>query len=943
MIATMRNTILAFFIVIPGWLFAQAGPGLGNLTYQPSELYKNVWKYTEINHMGSTMATMHNGYLITTFHPDSGKPPGGILVWDVSNPRAPRLVKRVYDSRTSNFREMHALPQHGNYILFQDGCGFQIWDFSNPLDPVQVKRHCMNGYTHDDYGANWQMFWQAPYIYIANGSKGFDVVDASDIHNPRLVLHVNSPRQVGPIFAVGNLLVTSAHDFGKGITLYDISEPGNPRLLNSYSNTENMYASSLNGNQIVISARGNANNAVFSTYDISDPINIRKVGTLNIGNSGEQLYSSTQDNFIFQGCQSEVVKIDASDPSRLKIAGRGSLGIIGDSDHGQVSPMGNLIFVGNDHGTGSGFWVHQAAPDTKAPEVNMVVPRSNSVNQALTSRVGITLTDNILLESINRNSFIVRPVGGSALSGKYSYQFATINFFPDQPLQANTTYEIVIPAGGLKDLVGNPIEIPFKSYFSTGPTGSFPPGSVGSPWVFEESGNVSVYWNSVPNSTSYEVKRSLSPAGPFEVAGKVSRPSFTDQNVQNDSYYYYTVSASNSFGAGATSTIVRAMPSIYITDLQWTSATNGWGPAEIDQSNGENQADDGRNISLNGQLYSRGLGVHANSRVTYNLAGAYKRFLSDIGIDDEVGTSGSVVFSVLVDGVQQYTSGPMTGASEKKSINIDVSGAQSLTLIVDANGNNDLDHASWGGARLLLPARPYHGSAHGIPGRIEAEEYDWGGEGISYHELNSNGNEGKAPFRHDEVDIEVTEDVDGNYNIGYVLQGEWLAYSVDIATTALYDLELRVAADGDGKKLHIEMDGTDVTGEINIPNTNGWQNWSTVLVRDVELKQGSYEMRIVFDASYMNLNYIEFKDLITSTQQERISTIQIQPNPFSSQGITINMDTPFQYAIMDVAGNQLEAGFGDGTRTVGSQLAQGMYLLRIRSAGYHKEFKIFRN
>src|SRR5690606_30405096 len=115
--------------------------------------------------------------------------------------------------------------------------------------------------------------------------------------------------------------------------------------------------------------------------------------------SGEQLYNSIQDQFIFQGCQSEVVKIDASNPAQLKVVGRGSLGIFGDSDHGQVTPFGNLIFVGNDHGSGSGFWVHQREPDTKGPEVNMVIPKANDVNRALTSRVGVTFTDNIILES----------------------------------------------------------------------------------------------------------------------------------------------------------------------------------------------------------------------------------------------------------------------------------------------------------------------------------------------------------------------------------------------------------------------------------------------------------------------------------------------------------------------------------------------------------------
>jgi|GEM_PF-6340573 len=931
----MKNrgiVLLLVILLMPGLLLAQIGPGLGNLTYSADELYKSIWKYTEVNHMGSTMATMHNGYMITTFHPDSGKPPGGILVWDVSNPRKPVVVCRIYDSRTANFREQHALPQHGNYIMFQDGYGFQIWDFSDPKNPRQVKRHIMSGYSHDDYGAAWQIFWQAPYVYIANGSKGFDVVDASDINNPVLVKHVNTPRQVGPIFAIGNLLYTSAHDFGRGITIYDISDPRDPKLLNSYSNTENMYASMVNGNKLVISARGNANNAVFGTYDVSDPLNIKKITTLNIGNNGEQLYNSVQDHYIFQGCQSEVVKIDASNPSQLKIVGRGSLGIFGDSDHGQVTPFGNLIFVGNDHGTGSGFWVHQREPDTKGPEVNMVVPKANDVNRALTSRVGVTFTDNILIESVNKNTFIVRPVGGTALSGKYSHQFSMVNFCPDEPLLPNTTYEIVIPEGGIMDYAGNTVSKTFVSYFSTGSAGDFPPRKADTPWVFEDDKEINVYWSRVPNASSYTIKRSTSPSGPFQSIGTTSQLFFKDTKVENDRTYYYTVTASNNFGEGEASSAIRAMASFYITNLDWTSATNAWGPVEKDQSNGEDGENDGNEISLDGVIYSRGLGTHAQSSVTYRLDGKYERFLSDIGVDDEVGNSGSVIFTVSLDGQQVYSSGLMTGSSPSKSIDISVAGGNDLTLTVLPDGFNGFDHASWGGARLRPVQTPFNASAHIIPGKIEAEEYDYGGEGIAYHEVNTNGNEGGAPFRIDEVDIEAIAGREGEYNVAYILQGEWLEYTVDVQSTDMYNLDIRVAADGNGKQFHIEMDGKDVTGPITLPNTGGWQNWETITLNGIYLSEGRHIMRIAFDVSYMNIDYLHFyNDVITGGLKDNTGTIMMYPNPFSDAGLVIRMKDVFSYKIADITGLLLETGTGTHTKTVGADLKPGVYIISVEN------------
>jgi len=922
--------IINLLVLLPGILSAQVGPGLGNLQYNTSELYKAIWTYTEVNHYGSTMATMHNGYMISTFHPDSGKPPGGILVWDVSNPRKPVLKARVYDSRTSTFREQHALPQHDKYIMMQDGFGFQVWDFSNPLNPVQTKRHLMNGYTHDDYGAAWQIFWQAPYVYIANGSKGFDVVDATDINNPVFVKHITAPRQVGPIFAIGNLLYTSAHDFGRGFTIYDISNPRDPKLLNSFANTENMYASTINGNKMIISARGNTNNAIFGTYDVSDPANIRKISTLDIGNRSEQLYCSTQDEFIFQGCQYEIVKVDASNPTDMRVAGRGLL-VTTDPDHGQVTPFGNLIFAGNDHGSGSGFFVHQAAPDTKAPEVNMVVPKSNDVNRALTSRVGITLTDNIIFETINKNTFIVRPIGGQALTGKYSYQFSIANFSPDQPLLANTTYEIVIPAGGMKDYSGNAISETFVSYFSTGPTGNFPPAAASTPSIREGDSQVHLSWAAASNATRYVVKRSYSINGPFQTIATVNQTSYTDLNLQNDLNYYYTVTAENTTGQGLPSSVVKAMPGLYITDLNWVSSTNGWGAVEKDLSNGEQATGDGTTITLSGQTYSRGLGVNANSTVTYNLEGKYARFLSDIGVDDEVGTSGSVIFRVVLDGRELYNSALMTGATATKSIDVDVKNGQQLQLIVMQDADNALDHASWGGARLKKGQSPYNATAHLIPGRIEAEEYDLGGPNIAYFEANDLGNQGGATLRNDDVDVEVTSDFGGGFNIGYTLQGEWLAYTVEVTSTGSYDLDLRVAKNGTGGLFHIEMDGVDITGPIAVPNTGGWQTWANVTLQNINLTAGQHSMRIVFDSDYMNINYVEFNGLVTSTQENQdLSDLTVFPNPFSDV-LKIEGKKRFTYTVTNLAGTVIESGEGSGNHYIGASVSKGAYILSIRT------------
>ena len=134
------------------------------------------------------------------------------------------------------------------------------------------------------------------------------------------------------------------------------------------------------------------------------------------------------------------------------------------------------------------------------------------------------------------------------------------------------------------------------------------------------------------------------------------------------------------------------------------SAVNGWGPVETDSSNGESAAGDGRTLTVAGRSYARGLGVHAGSDVTYDLAGRYAHFTTDVGIDDEVGSAGSAVFEVYVDGVLRARTGRRTGADGPLPLSLSVAGARTLRLVVtDAGDGIGSDHADWLDARLWVP------------------------------------------------------------------------------------------------------------------------------------------------------------------------------------------------------------------------------------------------
>ena len=153
------------------------------------------------------------------------------------------------------------------------------------------------------------------------------------------------------------------------------------------------------------------------------------------------------------------------------------------------------------------------------------------------------------------------------------------------------------------------------------------------------------------------------------------------------------------------------------------------------------------------------------------------------------------------------------------------------------------------------------GAPFAVPGLVEAENFDNGGDGVGYHDT-TGGNAG-GQYRTTDVDVETTSDVGGGYDVGWVAAGEWLRYTVSVATTTIYTLELRVASSGAGGTAHVEIDGVNATGSIVVPNTGGWQTWTSVLVPGIPISAGPHVFRLVVDTAgstgyFGNINFMRW-------------------------------------------------------------------------------------
>lgn len=141
-----------------------------------------------------------------------------------------------------------------------------------------------------------------------------------------------------------------------------------------------------------------------------------------------------------------------------------------------------------------------------------------------------------------------------------------------------------------------------------------------------------------------------------------------------------------------------------------------------------------------------------------------------------------------------------------------------------------------------------------IPGRIEAERFDIGGAGVAFFDCDEVNQGGQ--FRVGGVDIETC--TEGGFNIGWMCPGEWLEYTVDVASSATYLVRARVASGGAGGSFHFRIDGQAVTPQINAPATGGWQNWTTVFSA-ATLPAGRHILRYqnAENNGQYNVNYVD--------------------------------------------------------------------------------------
>ncbi len=473
------------------------GPGLDSRNYAANQT-GTVLSFVDTGAAISAIS-MHRGYLIVPMSADHGGGLGAgcMTVFDVHDLTAPvkvfdsRDTPAVYHNSSSpdyfgDIAEMHHISTSGNHMLVSErhgaNGGFVILDLAPLYDdspatkPTILSRYIYpGGSPPSNYdGYSFAPAWQGGrYIFAPTGSGGLYVIDTSDPAQPTLLHHMArselSNLTLRSATVIGNLLILNAAALETSFSalVMDVSDPADPKQISTFSGP-------LGYQGFVYGGAFYGLGKPIIRHDFSNPQNVVAT-TVASGSSLDflvnQEYGFGKDENLFIGHSPGSTKWLLSG-NTLSYVSRMDSGITPADDHAFGTPLGNVVGITTDHNNPRKllFSPHDAVKDTRPPVPNFHSPESNATNVSLKSRVGVCFTDFIDAGSLNVQNFRVRVMGQQAsIPGTLSAMEGIVNFAPGADLTADTTYEVFLAAGGVKDYAGNAVaEDTVVFRFSTG-------------------------------------------------------------------------------------------------------------------------------------------------------------------------------------------------------------------------------------------------------------------------------------------------------------------------------------------------------------------------------------------------------------------------------------------------------------------------------------------
>jgi len=249
--------------------------------------------------------------------------------------------------------------------------------------------------------------------------------------------------------------------------------------------------------------------------------------------------------------------------------------------------------------------------------------------------------------------------------------------------------------------------------------------------------------------------------------------------------------------------------------------------------------------------------ISTGSSVTFNNVRGGKQLVIGYSTKSNPGKLGLYIDGSLNQVVTFPTTNSWSGVYSAVTVNVNIPPGASIKLQNDpGDAGTNLDYMEVLGGGSTTEG-PFGGTPAAIPGTIQAENYDLGGQGTGYsvNSINGTGNS----YRPDGVDLESTSDTGGGLDLGWTGGGQWFRYTVKVASAGVYTVSFRVAAPiAVTDAFHLSnSSGANLSGPVNIPATGGWQTWTTVKV-NVTLPAGQQVLTLNEDNGGWNVNYLLF-------------------------------------------------------------------------------------
>ncbi|SHL40991.1 carbohydrate-binding protein [Fibrobacter sp. UWEL] len=242
-----------------------------------------------------------------------------------------------------------------------------------------------------------------------------------------------------------------------------------------------------------------------------------------------------------------------------------------------------------------------------------------------------------------------------------------------------------------------------------------------------------------------------------------------------------------------------------------------------------------------------------------------------------------------------------------------------LFLVFKGSKDSTMAIKGWGfegsGTTPPTPQSPFGGKAWAIPGTIQMEDFDVPGTGrgddyASYNESDEANHacdtEGAATCNNyrEGTGVDIYKKGD-KLVVGYITEGEWLEYTVNVAETGTYTMYAAVASDG-GSSFKLSIDGKDITEDIAVPaakkaegEEQNFDDYSKVTA-NVNLTKGEHVLRFTATADWFDIDYINF-----ASGENAPDPNPLGKDAIGSQKLNLQVSGKNVFKVFDLRGQQL--------------------------------------